>query len=146
MATLIYACVCACVVQWQADTRVDGKMWLHDDNVYVRVGEFGTARDSWYCRSAFRHLAPPSSNPSTTLHEFSRYNDALLVTWRRGALWAGVGSDASTRLRDGGQYQLAVIHLLSSKKRLPLGALQSTPHFRRVAGHATEVCRERSVG
>ena len=65
------------------------------------------------------------------------YDDALVLTWRRGALWGGVGSDvAPSQLWDHGQGQRCVFHMMGSKrqprwsKRAPALGDGSTPSDR----------------
>ena len=82
----------------------DGKVWLSDDFVYAseKVGEEargrgGAARRGGTARcSCPRRLRAAATSTSTRRTRASGrwYDDMLLRTWRRGALWGGVGSDA----------------------------------------------------
>ena len=103
---------------YACDAANDRKVWMQDDFEYTTDGAFGEG-DRFY-------------------------NDALLVTWRRGAdglgrLWYGPGTDATADLWDGNQGQRALLHLLGSKYKAPLGKLVATDHLRRLAAHASEV-------
>ena len=103
---------------YACDAAHDRKVWMQDDFEYTTDGAFGEG-DRFY-------------------------NDALLVTWRRGAdglgrLWYGPGTDATADLWDGNQGQRALLHLLGSKYKAPLGKLVATDHLRRLAAHASEV-------
>ena len=79
----------------------EGKVWLSDDFVYASekwerrraaaARRGGTARCS--CPRRLR-AAATSTSTRRTRASGRWYDDMLLRTWRRGALWGGVGSDA----------------------------------------------------
>ena len=60
-----------------------------------------------------------------------------MMTWRRGYLWGGFGTDG-TKLWEGGQAQRLVFHMLASKLLPSFAKLESTDHLRRLAAHAYE--------
>ena len=91
----------------------DGKVWLSDDFVYAseKVGEEARGRGA-----ARRHgpvlvsaTAPGGGDQYVNAADPGQrrwYDDTLLLTWRRGALWGGVGSDAPDGAAVGKQRRL----------------------------------------
>ena len=143
----------------------DGKTWLVDDFVYSAGGP--SSNKTAGGRAAERRAPPnppdgeevlvPASRPpladaggDQAIHDEDQYHglpglakrwydDALLLTWRRGVLWGGVGSDVPpTQLWDHGQGQRCVFHMMASKRQPAFRDLVATDHFLRLAAHAYE--------